>query len=120
MEDLILYQKGDEKLDLDFKYKQKYGKVFCGKSNLFVKKGWRWYYFPFNQIETIEMIFGSRQLRQCCGAPIYQNKLLLLTTHSQQHLYLTIEETENGDARKTEELLERIQKDCFKIKVKKR
>ena len=40
--------------------------------------------------DKIELIKGSRQLRQCCGAPIYREKILLLLTMKHYCLILQI------------------------------
>lgn len=108
MIDLIQYKKGNSELDFDFQKKRKYGEVYYYQKALYSKKGFKWYYFPLNQIKTIELIYGSRQLKQCCGAPIYQTKILLLTTLDQEHIYLNVEETENGDSKRTEALIKKI------------
>lgn len=106
VEDLILYVKGESKvLDLDFKKKKKYGNVYYFKDYLYKKKGLKWYYYPLSKVKDIEIIGGSRQLRQCCGAPIYKTKSLLLTTDHSTQVYFDVEDINNGDKKHTERLL---------------
>ena len=109
MKELLIYQKGlNQETDRDFKNKEKYGYIYYGQKSFFSRKGLKWYYCPLSEIRKIELIRGSRQLRQCCGAPIYEEKLLLLTTNDDEHIYLTVEETENGDLKHSEKLLRKI------------
>lgn len=117
MEELIQYIKGkDEQADRDFKNKKKYGNVYYYGNNLFVKKGLKWFYFPLSEIVCVELIHGTRQLRQCCGAPIYKTKELLITTCRQQHVYLHVEEVENMDLKRAEALIEEMMKTNCVIK----
>ncbi|MBR2701790.1 MAG: hypothetical protein IKE77_06890 [Erysipelotrichaceae bacterium] len=109
MKDMMLYQKGkDPEIDSDFRKKNKYGYIYYGENSFFTRKGLKWYYCPLKNLNKIELIRGSRQLRQCCGAPIYREKILLLTTDDDEHIYLTVEETENGDLKHAEKLLGKI------------
>lgn len=119
MEDLLLYTKGtDKSLDRDFSEKKKFGDVYYHQNFLFTKKGIKWFYYPLANIFEIELISGSRQLRQCCGAPIYQTKVLLITTTNQERIYLTVEEINNKDLKRTETLLEVIALNDNNIKIK--
>ena len=109
MEELKLYVRGaDPADDQDFRLKSRYGKVWFYSRNLYVRKGLKWYYCPLGKIVSIETMRGSRQLRQCCGAPIYREKMLRLTTYEKEHIYLTVEETENEDLKHTERLVKKI------------
>ncbi len=117
MEELYLYKKGqDAKLDLDFKSKKKFGEIYYCDQVLYVKKGLKWFYYPISQIVSVELVFGTRQLRQCCGAPIYKTKDLILTNIENEHLYLKAEECEHGDRKHAESLIEEMsKKHDFKI-----
>ncbi len=116
MEDLIQYLKGnDNELDKDFLDKKKFGDVYFCARYLYSKKGMKWFYYPVENISSIEMINGSRQLRQCCGAPIYKSKMLLITTLDKERIYLNVEETNNGDKRRTEALIEEMKNNISSI-----
>ena len=118
MKDMMPYQKGkDPGIDDDFRKKEKYGYIYYGENSFFTRKGLKWYYFPVNDLNKIELIKGSRQLRQCCGAPIYREKILLLTTDDDEHIYLTVEETENGDLKHAEKLLRRIREKHPRLEI---
>ena len=109
MQDLIVYRKNiSAETDRDFRQKTRYGNVWYSGNSFFIRKGLKWYYCSVDGLKKIELIKGSRQLRQCCGAPIYAEKLLLLTTAEDDHIYLTVEETENGDLRHSEKLLKKV------------
>ena len=116
MEEMMLYKKGvDRERDDDFSKKKKYGDVYYHQKYLYTKKGFKWFYYPLDNIVSVEMIFGSRQLRQCCGAPIYQTKILLVTTQNHENLYLNVEETEHKDEKKTESLILAMKQNNNKI-----
>lgn len=118
MKDLLRYIKGENKnRDEDFKNKKKYGNVYFYHQNIYVKKGLTWYYFPLSEIDSLEILNGTRQLRQCCGAPIHKTRELLITTNSQEHIYLSIEEIEDIDSKKAMKLVEDINKINHFIKV---
>lgn len=118
MEELKPYKKGaDSGADKDFSNKTRFGMVYYRGDHFFTKKGLKWSCYSLNDIARIELIRGSRQLRQCCGAPIYEEKLLLITTKDDEHLYLTVEEVENGDLKHSERLLSRIRQEHENINV---
>jgi len=110
MDNLKVYKKKDfPELAEDFAGKKKYGKVYFNEKCFYVKKGLKWLFIRLDDIESYEIIQSSRQLRQCCGAPIYPTKTMLLTTKRQEHIYLDIEETANGDLKYSEALMERLE-----------
>lgn len=117
MEEMVLYKKGkDPDLDQDFKSKRKFGEVYYCHQALYTRKGLKWYYYPLDPIISIEIVFGTRQLRQCCGAPIYKTKDLILTTAKNEHLYIKAEECEHGDTKQAELLIKEILKN-YDLKV---
>ena len=118
MEEMRLYQKNkDKQADHAFSEKKKYGMVCYADRYMFQRKGLKWFFYPLDEIEAISKENSSRQLRQCCGAPIYDEKMLVFTARNKEKLYLTIEETENGDQKQTEKLLKRIYEDCPQITI---
>lgn len=117
MKEMILYEKGkDAELDLDFKSKKRFGEIYYFNKALYTKKGLKWFYCPLDSVVSIELVFGTRQLRQCCGAPIYKTKDLILADVDKEHLYLKAEECEHGDKKQAEALIQEILKN-HKIEV---
>ena len=107
MLELEVYKKKvNAEIDTEFQDKKKFGDVYASPKMIFVKKGLKWYMVSINKITKAQIIAGSRQLRQCCGAPIYPTKILLLTANTGENLYLNVEETENGDFKRAEALIE--------------
>ena len=98
----------DISFDEGFREKKRYGQVWYGRGHLFIKKGFKWYGYPIYDAASIRLEDSSRQLRQCCGAPIYKEKMLRITFADDEHLYVTVEETENGDLKQSEKLLKKI------------
>lgn len=120
MIELYKYKKNISKeLDDDFNKKVKYGKVYYCNKYIFVRKGLNWLFFPLKEIKSIEIIFGSRQLKQCCGAPIYSTQELLITTITNEHTFIRVDETENGNMNKAEKLVDKIIKNSPNIVWKK-
>ena len=116
MLELEVYKKKmNAEIDTEFQKKKKFGDVYASESMIFVKKGLKWYMISLNKITKAQIIVGSRQLRQCCGAPVYQTKILLLSTDNDENLYLNVEETENGDFKRAEALISFLKQNNQKI-----
>lgn len=95
MEEFKIYQKGiDNKLDEDFKQKKKYMKVYFHKDYLYYKKQFKWHYLSLKDVKKIQFINGTRQLRQCCGAPIYDTTDMIITTISDNNIYINLSDKE--------------------------
>lgn len=95
MMEFEVYKKGiDKHLDEDFKQKRKYRKLYFYRDYLYYNKQLKWYYLATKDIKSIEFINGTRQLRQCCGAPIYNTTDIIITTLSDNNIYLNLDDKE--------------------------
>lgn len=110
-------KKANAEIDTEFQEKKKFGDVYAARHTLFVKKGFKWFMVSLNKVSKAQIISGSRQLRQCCGAPIYTTKILFLTTESNENLYLNVEDIEHIDMKKSEALLQYLKQNNQMIEI---
>lgn len=98
----------DPELDADFSSAVSYGKVKPGKTAVFWKSGFRWYYIPLTEVQRIfrriEVVHG----KLCCGGHSFVIEWLVLIRNDGTEVVMHI----GDDVKKKAEALLQALKDA--------